>query len=216
MGSAGCRVAAHADPSRIRLRIAGADRLDLVANTLVIHTPTGTIQEPAPRIYQDTAAGRQPVFGGFRLLAHDTVGFQLAAYDSTLPLVIDPQIVYSTQLGGNAYGDGQGYETQAGSAITIGPDGAAYVAGTTYTADFPVSATAVQTSFLGNRLAPNYWGSSDHNDAVVLKLSPDGSQLLYATYLGGSGDDEATARGCLRQQALAGWLQAYLVHLPGQ
>ncbi len=186
-------LAAHADPSRIRLRISGADKLSLAADTLEIHTLAGTIQQPAPHIYQDTPAGRQPVSGGFRLLANSAVGFQLDAYNPSLPLVIDPQIVYSTQLGGNAYGDGQGYETQAGSAITISPDGSAYVAGTTYTSDFPVSATAVQTSFLGNRLAPNYWGSSDHNDAVVLKLSPDGSQLLYATYLGGSGDDEASA-----------------------
>jgi hypothetical protein len=76
------------------------------------------------------------------------------------------RIIYSTYLGGSL--------SDQGSSIAVDSNGAAYVAGYTSSANFPVTA-ALQATNAG---AP---------DAFVTKLSPAGSSLVYSTYLGGSG-----------------------------
>lgn len=91
---------------------------------------------------------------------------------------IDPQtsqILYSTFIGGS------GREAIRGLAVDSA--GNAYVAGTTTSPDFPVTPGAAQTKF-------NLGHSSTHWDGFVAKLNATGSALVYATYLGGSTDDE--------------------------
>lgn len=80
-------------------------------------------------------------------------------------------IEYSTYLGGS--------QRNAGTAIAVGEDGEAYVTGSTYSTDFPVTTGTLQSHNAGGM------------DAFIAKLSADGSHLLYSTYLGGSGEDEA-------------------------
>jgi hypothetical protein len=80
-------------------------------------------------------------------------------------------LLFSTYLGGS--GDDIGY------GIAVDPTtGDALVTGQTYSPDFPTV----------NPLRPNYGGSGD---AFVARLSPDGSALVYSTYLGGSSEDKA-------------------------
>src|SRR6266513_1461573 len=81
-------------------------------------------------------------------------------------------LVYSTYLGGSS-GD-------AGNAIAVDAPGAAYVVGTTLSADFPV-------------VGPLEAQPQGKSEAFVAKLAPDGSNLLYSTFLGGSGDDDANS-----------------------
>jgi uncharacterized protein (TIGR03437 family) len=83
------------------------------------------------------------------------------------------QIVYATYLGGAG--------ADAGLGIAVDSAGSAYVVGSTSSQNFPVTAGAVQTHLAGS------------SDVFVAKLSPDGSTLVYATYLGGSGFDSAAA-----------------------
>jgi uncharacterized protein (TIGR03437 family) len=83
------------------------------------------------------------------------------------------QIVYATYLGGAG--------SDAGLGIAVDSAGSAYVVGSTNSQNFPVTAGAVQTRLAGN------------SDVFVAKLSPDGSALVYATYLGGAGFDTASA-----------------------
>jgi hypothetical protein len=82
-------------------------------------------------------------------------------------------IIYSTYLGGNNYDIGQG----------IGVDSSAdvYVVGSTSSANFPTTASAFQTTYGGN------------SDAFVSKLDPNGSKLLFSSYLGGSDIDYGLA-----------------------
>ncbi|TMI78000.1 MAG: hypothetical protein E6H04_13225 [Bacillati bacterium ANGP1] len=80
-------------------------------------------------------------------------------------------LVYSTYLGGSAI------DTDVGRAIAVDADGNAYVTGNTYSNDFPTTPYAYQQSLGGSA------------DAFVTKLSPDGSALVYSTYLGGSDYD---------------------------
>jgi hypothetical protein len=87
------------------------------------------------------------------------------------------KLVYSTYLGGSGSGDVGG----SGYGIAVDSRGNAYVAGYTISANFPTTPGALQTSYGGN------W------DAVVSKINPSGSALVYSTYLGGSETDTAWA-----------------------
>ena len=81
-------------------------------------------------------------------------------------------LAYGTYLGGAS--------TDEAWDVAVDAAGAAYVAGRTYSSDFPTLG-AVQ-AVLG--------GASD---AFLAKLTPTGSALTYATYLGGSGHDYGNA-----------------------
>lgn len=80
-------------------------------------------------------------------------------------------VLYSTYLGGTMQ--------DRASAISVDPSGNAYVVGRTNSTDFPV-ANGPFSFFRGGAF-----------DAWLSKLSPDGSQLLFSTYWGGSGNDSA-------------------------
>jgi len=77
--------------------------------------------------------------------------------------------VYSTFLGGSG--------NDMGKAIGVDASGAAYIAGQTFSSDFPTTAGAFKTTYGGS------------GDAFVAKLNPGGTALQYSTYLGGSGID---------------------------
>jgi len=98
-------------------------------------------------------------------------------------------LVYSTYVGGSYYD--YGYD------LAMGSDGSAYVTGYTQSADFP-TVDPYQASYNNNR------------DSFVFRLSPDGSSLLYSTYLGGSSDDRGygIALGGDGSIYIAGWTQS--------
>ena len=81
-------------------------------------------------------------------------------------------LAYSTFLGGNDWDWGLG--------ITVDNLGSAYVVGFTRSTDFPTTAGAYSRTYNGGE------------DAFVAKLDTDGTALEYATYLGGSDEDEAS------------------------
>ena len=77
---------------------------------------------------------------------------------------------YSSYLGGSDVDD-------SGYGIALDGAGSAYLTGDTYSADFPTTAGAFDTTYNGSY------------DAFVTKLDASGAALGYSTYLGGSGDD---------------------------
>ena len=81
-------------------------------------------------------------------------------------------LLFSTYMGGSG--------VDVGNAIALDPSGSIYVAGYTYSTDFPVTDGALQLTNTGAC------------DAFLFKLSPTGDTLLYATYLGGTGADTAS------------------------
>jgi hypothetical protein len=165
-------VAPGADPQAIVLRFEGADRLTVdTQGDLILHLAGGALRLHTPLVYQETDGVRQEIPGAYQLHQAQEVSFRVGPYDTTRPLVIDPVLSYATYLGGS----GQ----DSGLAIAVDADGSAYIAGKT-TSNFPTK----------NPLQPNPGGSFD---AFVAKLNATGSALVYSTYLGGSGSDEARA-----------------------
>jgi hypothetical protein len=164
-------VAPGADPSQIRLRYSGAGAVRIDAQgRLVIPAGDRELCEEAPTVYQEKEGSRTAVEGRYSLTPDGAVSFVLGDYDHTRTLVIDPVLSYSTLLGGTS--------SNSVTALAVDASGAAYVAGITASYDFPTSG-ALQNSNGGG------------NDAFVAKLNSSGNGLVYATYLGGSGDDRA-------------------------
>ncbi|TMI11754.1 MAG: hypothetical protein E6H40_03915, partial [Betaproteobacteria bacterium] len=130
-------VAPGADPNRIVLGFQGAERLEINAEgELVLHAGGEVIHQRVPVIYQEIDGVRTKIEGRYVLKDAHRVGFQVAAYDPSRPLVIDPTLVYSTYLGGSG-GD-------VGHGIAVDAAGAAYVTGLTGSADFTAGCTAPQ------------------------------------------------------------------------
>src|SRR5438876_7867478 len=160
-----------ANPSAIRLEVEGADRLDVNAQgDLVLHVNDGQLRLQKPAVYQAVKGIRQEVSGSYVLTDTHQVSFQVAAYDASRPLVIDPVLFYSTYLGGSARDSGRG--------IAVDAAGNAYVTGGA-SPDFPTTPGAFQPSSPGG--------------AFVTKLNPTGSGLVYSTFLGSSGEGEGIA-----------------------
>jgi hypothetical protein len=164
-------VAPHADPRRIALGFDGVETMSLDPDgNLVLHTSHGDIAQHKPVIYQGMNGRRQKVDGRYVLRGKHGVGFEVADYDTSQALVIDPVLSYSTYLGGN--GNDIGY------AIAVDGAGNAYVTGVTTSTNFPgAGASPIQSTWRGS------------NDVFVTKLNAAGTALVYSTYLGGSGGE---------------------------
>ncbi len=168
-------VSPGADPKAIGLGFAGQQGLKLDPHgDLIVHTAGGDVVERAPLVYQQINGRRRTMAGRFVLTGKRRVGFQVADYDRSQPLVIDPALVYSTYLGGSGY--------DVGLAIAVDGSGNAYVTGSATSTDFPITAGAFQTTLLNNE------GNVTEGNAFVTKLNASGSALVYSTYLGGSGN----------------------------
>ncbi len=166
------------EPAQIRLAYRGASAIRLTeAGQLEVATPLGTFLDAAPQAYQVVAGQRVPVAADYHLAPSGgesyEYGFRLGAYDPTRPLVLDPAIIlYAGFIGGSERDDGEG--------VAVDGAGYAYVTGRTHsTADFPAA--------VGPDLTHN--GGPYNGDAFIAKVRPDGSGLVYAGFIGGSGED---------------------------
>jgi hypothetical protein len=164
-----------ADPGSIRLGFKGQRGLSLDSNGDVVLTlPGGELRQPSPFAYQVIGGVQRPVPVSFALRG-GTVSFVVGTYQTSIPLVIDPAISYSTYIGGTDY--------EEIDAIAIDRFSNAYLFGPTASADFPILPGAFQPDFKGMQ--------GETTDDFVAKLNPDGTALIYSTYLGGTGEDEA-------------------------
>jgi len=96
-------------------------------------------------------------------------------YDITISK-LDPTastLIFSTFLGGN--------NSDTRPDIDVGEDGSLFIAGSTFSTDFPVTAGAFQTTNSGDRTG------------FLTKLQSVGSALIFSTYLGGDSYDEINA-----------------------
>ena len=135
---------------------------------LRLHTAAGLVVQRKPVVYQEVEGERVEVAADYVLQDDNRAAFRLGEYNPALPLVIDPVLDWATFLGGS--GD-DGIQN-----ITADDQGNVYVVGRTASANFPTE-------------GPYQGALTGPGDIFVAKLSPDGSQVIFATYLGGSGLD---------------------------
>jgi len=170
-------VAPGADPGGIRFAVEGASKLSTSSDgDLLVGIGGGEVRFHKPFAYQKNGSAKTTVAANYVLEGKDRVAFKLGNYDSRRELVIDPILSYSTYLGGS--------NIDGANAIAVAPDHTAFIAGGTFSTDFPTAGT--------HPLQPNHGGPDDFSkDAFVAKLSADGQTVLYATYLGGKNQDFA-------------------------
>lgn len=153
----------------ISMKIEGGSRPVIAPDgALVIETKTHVIRHQPPVAYQGDRSNEVPV--AFEVRPDDTVGFRVGAYDHGKPLVIDPILLCSSYVGGPRY--------DMVHAVAVDSRGGVYLAGSTESSSL-ATAGAADTTLDGTL------------DAFVMKLNPTLSELDFATYLGGSGEERA-------------------------
>jgi hypothetical protein len=158
-----------ASPEILRLTFEGTESIRVDENgDLVLHTSDREIKLQAPTTYQVRDGQRHAIPARYGITGENEVSLQVAAYDKSSALVVDPVLSYSTYLGGSDF--------DFGGNIAADNAGNAYVTGYTVSTDFPVKGHSLLNSNQGGA------------DSYVSKFSPNGT-LLYSTYLGGNGDD---------------------------
>jgi hypothetical protein len=168
-------VAPGADPGRIRLAYEGVDDLTLVSGALVAGTALGDLRDSRPQTFQRVGTERTQVASRYVLdAATRSYGFAVGDYDRDRPLVIDPGLDYSTFLGGST--------NDIGVDVDVDDDGNAYVTGATRSAiDFPATSGSADATYNSDPAAV------DVRDVFVTKFDRRGSEVVYSTFIGGSG-----------------------------
>ncbi len=162
-----------ADPTKIRLQFhhVTSTALDKQGN-LIVKTALGEFIHHHPVAFQSENGKKTTVTVEYVKVAKNEYRFQVGQYNKTCPLVIDPVVaVFSTYLGGGA--------NDQSTSVALDIQGNAYITGITASSNFPTE-DAYQNIF-----------AAGTHDAYVSKFSASGNDLIFSTYLGGSGDDEA-------------------------
>lgn len=161
-----------ADISKIALKYDGIKKLEVKGKELRIPTTVGTLKELAPYTYQYNENGKREIANKY-LVKDNVVRFDVKKYDRNTTLIIDPTLIFCSFSGSTV--DNWGF------TATYGPDGSFYGGGIVWGPGFPVSPGAFQT---------NYGAGNQAFDMGIIKLTPDGSNRVYATYIGGSNKDQ--------------------------
>ena len=164
-----------ADASKIVLRYSGADNLEVRDKQLIIKTSVGDVKEMDPYTYQYENNQRKHISAKYVLIGKE-IRFDIKNYNRNETLIIDPTLIFSSFSGST--GDNWGF------TATYGPDGSFYGGGINLASGYPVTAGAFQTSWGGGN------GGVNATDISISKLSPDGTTRMYATYIGGSGNEQ--------------------------
>jgi len=169
------RVSPGVDPSIIQLYYEGMSHLKVEPNQIEIQTRFGSIFEKDLKVWNEGYEGETIEVKAEFVVHNDTVTYSFPnGYDNTSSLMIDPSLTFSTFSGSTA--DNWGF--------TAAPDddGNLYAGGIVFGTGYPISNGAYDGVFSG--------GDGLYKiDMGISKFSSDGSNLLYSTYIGGSGNE---------------------------
>lgn len=173
-------VAPNADPAQISLTYEHTDNISLNnEGDLHINTSVNSMIEQHPYAYQLNNNGDKIAVACNFVLNGNSVSFQFPnGYDNNRELIIDPFIVFSSYTG--SFTDNWGF------TATYDNEGHLFAGGAVFFGDgYPISDGAFQQFFAGGENL-----SYGPTDIGITKFSPDGSTLIYSTYIGGSAGNE--------------------------
>lgn len=165
------------DINNIALQFDGADKLELKKGDLIVRTSTGDVTELKPYTYELGQAGKKTVEAAY-VVKGNIVKFKLDNYSSTSTIVIDPNLIFSTFTGSSS--DNWGF------TATYDGLGNLYAGGIVFGSGFPVTNGAYQTGFKGGNDSDN----DGPCDIAIMKFNSTGRNRLYATLLGGNGNEQ--------------------------
>lgn len=163
-------VASNGNPHEIKMQYEGIDLMYLKNGNLYIKTSVNEISEQKPYAYQIVNGVEKEVKCKF-VLNGNTLSFSFPkGYKKSLPLIIDPVLIFASYSGATV--DNWGYTSTFNSAGNL------YGGGVSFGVGYPITVGAYQTTFAGGG-----------TDISISKFSPNGSSLIYSTYLGGINQD---------------------------
>lgn len=150
----------------------GAEKLQIKKGELIIQTSVGNVKELSPYSYQSSAqTGRKEISCKYVIEGGNKVKFKVKEYDPSQTLVIDPTMIFATFTGS--------LSNQWGFTATYGRDGSLYSGGIVFGDHFLVSPGAYQSN----------WGGGEF-DIGIMKFNSNGTNRVYATYIGGADEDQ--------------------------
>jgi gliding motility-associated-like protein len=169
-----------ADISKIALQFNGLDELALNKyGNLTMHTSVGDVYQSIPSSYQVIKNLKTKVKASFQL-SGNTVHFKLDNYDKNSMLIIDPTEIFSTFVG--SISDVWGYTATYDNAGDFYAGGIAF--------DNGYDARHIGGYDQSYNEGDGTEGAGIACDVSIMKFNPTGNLALYATYLGGSGDEQ--------------------------
>jgi PKD repeat protein len=182
-----------ADVRKVRMRYTGLGSLRLQDGKLAIRTKAGTVTEEIPLSYQLEGQLPRNVNCKFKLYGNNTIGFELPEnYDPNQPLVIDPQLIFSTFTG--SFSDNWGF------TATYDVEGSLYGGGLVNDLVFAVNPGARRFPITPGAFQATWGGGNTNNtdlgfgpfyasDIALIKFDAAGN-LVWATYLGGNNNEQ--------------------------
>jgi len=167
----------------IAMQYAGVEKIEIKNKELMINTSAGLIKELYPYSYQVLSGAKQTVNCKY-IVKDNIVRFSVSDYDVNATIIIDPTLIFSTFTGSTA--DNWGY------TATPAPDGSFYAGGIAFASGFPITPGAFQTVFSGGINEDN----TGPYDIAIIKFSANGGTRLFATYLGGTGNEQPHSMIC--------------------
>ncbi len=159
-----------ADPGSIAFSIEGADSVYINEKELIAELSFTRLIEKQPYAYQVINGQRTEVACEYRITGESIHFYFPNGYNNRYQLVIDPEQIFGSFSGSTA--DNWGY------TATYDTDGHLYGGGIVFGTGYPTIIGSYDETF-----------NSGQIDMGISKFSPDGSDLLWSTYIGGSGND---------------------------
>jgi gliding motility-associated-like protein len=191
-----------ADPSKISLHYVGLGPKDLLLkkNQVSVRTSVGTVKELEPKTYQAGEQGRVEVPCKYQLREGNRLRFQVDNYDHNTTLVIDPTEVFCSFTG--SHSDNWGYTATYDNAGELILGGIVLDYASVPGTNFGATAGAFQSTYQGGDgsegiVSQRGGGTFSYNyDIGLMKFNAAGTRRVWATYLGGSGDEQPHSLVC--------------------
>ncbi len=159
-------IAPHVSPDLIAWEYDGVNKLSLQQGNLVVGTSVGEMIEMTPVAFQFAPNGDTIWVDCDFVVKKNKVSFNVGKYNPSLPLLIDPTLVFSTYSGSTA--DNWGF------TATFDSHGNVFAGGIAFATGYPTTTGGYQIDYAGGQV-----------DITISKFTSDGEALLYSTYIGG-------------------------------
>lgn len=171
-------LAPNANPNVVRLQYDGLEGMQLKKGTLQLRTSVGTVVEAKPYAYQEKDHEQVRVACEY-VLDGNVLSFAFPeGYDKSLPLIIDPTIIFASLTG--SFADNWGF------TATYDAQGNLYAGGIVRGVGYPTTLGAFQATYGGGQLGA---AVGTDCDISISKFNAIGSTLVYSTYLGGQNNE---------------------------
>lgn len=164
----------NADPDLIKMTYNGLDSIYKIRGNLILKNTLGNVIEQKPYAYQFKKGKKIEIPCSFIVLENNVKFIFPKGYNSNIPLIIDPVLIFSTYSGSTA--------NNWGETATYDNSGNLYAGSISFGLGYPTTLGPYQAFYIGG---PGSLGS----DICISKFNSSGTNLIYSTYLGGNGNE---------------------------